>query len=324
MRTPTQRKHSIQVVANRTGLSADVIRAWERRYKAVSPERSETLRRLYTDEDVERLRLLREATLAGRRIGDVAHLQVEALRALVIEDSRENARLDRPTIRETSRGAPLYLERCLRAATSMDSRELEIQLNRAALELDVASLMERVLSPLLKQVGELWLEGKLSIAHEHMTTSLVRALLDSLRGAFSRPSADLTLVATTPAGQHHELGALKVAVLGAVEGWQSTFLGANLPAREIAAAAVELGARVVALSVVYPERDPALESELDELGALLPGRARLIVGGDSAHHYESIVSRSGGVVRDDMESLRRELRQIAAFEARPNRAVRSE
>jgi len=75
--------HPIQVVVRRTGLSADVIRAWERRYDAVTPKRSSTSRRLYSDEDVERLLLLRRATQSGRRIGDVARLPLPALKDLL-------------------------------------------------------------------------------------------------------------------------------------------------------------------------------------------------------------------------------------------------
>jgi len=72
--TATRQQHPIQVAARRSGLTSDVIRAWERRYRAVEPGRSATNRRLYSDDDVERLLLLGQVTRAGRRIGDVAGL----------------------------------------------------------------------------------------------------------------------------------------------------------------------------------------------------------------------------------------------------------
>jgi DNA-binding transcriptional MerR regulator len=68
--TSGQKRHPIQVVARRTGLSPDVLRVWEKRYQAVEPGRTKTGRRLYSDDDIERLRLLREATSRGRRIGE--------------------------------------------------------------------------------------------------------------------------------------------------------------------------------------------------------------------------------------------------------------
>ena len=62
------RGHSIKIVAQRTGLSSHVIRVWERRYDAVSPRRTETNRRLYSDGDIERLKLLGEATEIGHTL----------------------------------------------------------------------------------------------------------------------------------------------------------------------------------------------------------------------------------------------------------------
>ena len=79
-------RHPIQVVARRTGISADLIRMWEKRYRVVRPGRTSGGRRAYTDADVEKLRLLREATLGGRRISDVAGLSIPELRAMILED----------------------------------------------------------------------------------------------------------------------------------------------------------------------------------------------------------------------------------------------
>src|SRR4051812_28560881 len=81
-----QQRHPIAVVAQRTGLSQDVLRVWERRYGAVTPSRSPNGLRLYSDTDIERLLLLRSATRAGRSIGQIASLPMGELEALVTED----------------------------------------------------------------------------------------------------------------------------------------------------------------------------------------------------------------------------------------------
>ena len=83
---PADPRHPIKVVARRTGLTPDVLRVWEKRYRAVSPTRLDTGRRLYSDADVERLLLLRRATLAGRRIGQVAKMPNAELEPLVVDD----------------------------------------------------------------------------------------------------------------------------------------------------------------------------------------------------------------------------------------------
>lgn len=299
------RRHAIQIVAARTGLSPDVIRAWERRYGAIAPERTDSRRRLFTDQDVQRLLLLRRATNAGRRIGDVAGLSVESLTELVREDERAQERAQGFGAAASGRDARHYFEMSLGAVLAFNSSELESCLHRAAIELGVGDLFEGVLSPLLEQVGERWLRGRLSIAHEHLVTSRTRAMLDSLLAAFSNPESRVRLISTTPAGQHHELGALQAAVIGAVEGWRATYLGPNLPAAEIASAAVETEASVVALSIVFPERDAALERELERLGELLPGGTHLVVGGRAAGLYRPTLEALGARVPSDLQDLRR-------------------
>src|SRR6185503_7274753 len=84
-------RHPMRVVTRRTGLSADLLRAWERRYKVVKPSRSEGGQRLYSDADIERLRLLYRATLDGRRLGQVAELSPQDLSALVRHDAQADA-----------------------------------------------------------------------------------------------------------------------------------------------------------------------------------------------------------------------------------------
>ena len=76
-------KHSIQVVSRLSGLSPHVIRVWEKRYGAVTPVRTGTNRRLYSEEEIQRLRLLSRATAAGHRIGVIAHLGIRDLERLV-------------------------------------------------------------------------------------------------------------------------------------------------------------------------------------------------------------------------------------------------
>src|SRR5262245_25366803 len=93
--------YPIRAVARRTGLTSHVIRVWEKRYGAVSPMRTPTNRRLYSDTDVERLRLLHQATLAGHSIGQIAQLPNERLQALVAADD-----LGAPTLPKLSRAGP--------------------------------------------------------------------------------------------------------------------------------------------------------------------------------------------------------------------------
>ena len=75
--------HSIKTASRMTGLSAHLIRIWEKRYGAVAPKRTATNRRLYSDDEIERLNLLRLATAAGHSIGNIAKLPLARLKSLV-------------------------------------------------------------------------------------------------------------------------------------------------------------------------------------------------------------------------------------------------
>jgi DNA-binding transcriptional MerR regulator/methylmalonyl-CoA mutase cobalamin-binding subunit len=307
-------KHPIRIVARRTGLSPDVLRAWEKRYGAVQPERQAN-RRLYSDADVERLLLLRKATLAGRSIGQLAHLSTAQLQDLVAAD--EAAVAVAPVA--TSATAPVSraaaepgadaeaascLEVCVAAARALDGRSLEDALSRSLVDLSPVAAVEKVVVPLMTSVGEMWRDGTLRVAHEHVVSAVVRTFLGgSARGGAEADSA-ARIVVGTPAGQLHELGALTVAGSAAAEGWLVTYLGPNVPSAEIAAAADAIGARVMALSVTYPVDDPHLVHELRLLRELTGDGEVILVGGSGAGGYADVLREIGAVQLQNLASLR--------------------
>jgi methylmalonyl-CoA mutase cobalamin-binding subunit len=119
------------------------------------------------------------------------------------------------------------------------------------------------------------------------------------------------LVVATPSGQLHELGALLVGAAAANLGWHVTYLGASLPAAEIAGAARQNRARAVALSLVYPEDDPRLEGELSRLRELLPPEVALLAGGRAMPAYRAILARLGATLISDLRQLCAELDELS-------------
>jgi len=309
----TEKRHPIQVVARRTGLTADLLRAWEKRYGVVEPGRSEGGRRLYSDDDIERLRLLHRATRAGRRIGRVAELSTAELTALVREDEREEAEALRERRSAGAAAAEPHLKVALDAMERLDARSLESALNRAMMMLSAPVLIEDVAAPLLERVGELWSEGQVRPAHEHMLSAVLTRVLGKLIESAGPPRLEAGIVVATPAGLTHEFGALFVAATAAGEGWQVTYLGADLPAADVAAAAREVDADVVALSIVYPPEAAEVRRELRDLRRQLPADKTLLVGGAAAGSYDELLAEMGAVVLTDMEGLRKQLRELAGL-----------
>jgi methanogenic corrinoid protein MtbC1 len=303
-------EHPIQVVAQRTGLSPDVLRIWERRYGVVNPSRSATGRRLYSNRDVEHLVLLRRATLAGRSISQVAGLEAEELRNLVEADEVAAARSprvidERPrrAAGESQRAAE-QREACITAVKAIDSEALEKALSVASLEMSPAAVVNEVVVPLMEEIGTMWKEGELRVAHEHMASAVVRTFLGNHISRSPLPESAPCLIAGTPAGQNHEFGALVVVSTAAAAGWRSIYLGPNLPAAEFASVARAREARVIALSIIYPADDPRVADELRELRRLAPRETDIVVGGSAAGAYESVLTKIGAHCTPDMEGFK--------------------
>jgi DNA-binding transcriptional MerR regulator/methylmalonyl-CoA mutase cobalamin-binding subunit len=297
------------VVSARTGLPQDVIRIWERRYKCVCPPRGNTGRRLYTDEDVERLRLLKKAVCGGRRISDVAGLETESLRDLISEDSLQvppdSAPLDvaRPRI---------FFDEAMAALEELDRYRFHRVLSDASVEMSAPEFRQQLIVPLLSTIGERWQEGSLRIIHEHLATTIIRSFFGAPRNPALTPRAP-RLVVTTPAGQYHELGALMACAVAEEIGWDVVYLGAALPAEEIAAAVKHIGAKAVALSLCYRESDSHALDELNRLRNLLGDDVTIFVGGNAARCMRERLGESKITCPADLAEFRAGL--LATIEA---------
>ncbi len=284
--------YSIKVVSRLTGLTPHVIRIWEKRYSAVTPDRTSTNRRLYSDAEVERLTLLRRATEAGHSIRNIASLSTTNLRQLVRPDEEAPASIDRAA--PSSAGKQVHLEESLRAIRALDAVALDRVFNQAAMELSQPALIQDLIVPLIHKIGTLWEAGELKIIHEHIASASIRTFMGNFMRQHSSPGYAPPIVVTTPAGQVHELGAILAAAEANNHGWRVCYLGPSLPAEEIAAAAVQQKARAVALSIVYPTDDPHLAGELKRLRQLLPNVV-LLVGGRACHAYQPTLDEIGAV-----------------------------
>lgn len=304
-------RHPIRVVSERTGLSPDVLRAWERRYAAVAPPRRPGVgQRLYSDADVERLRLLRRVTAAGRSIGHVAGLSDAELAALVREDEAQRAPAPPSALRRDGDAADAHLRSALAAAGEMDGGALEAALRRAMVMLGADAFVDHVAVPFLRAVGDGWAAGALTVAHEHLASAVLRRVLGIVTDAGPTAGAARTVVVATPGGQLHELGAMLAAASAVSAGWRVVYLGADLPADDIARAARGTGADAVALSLVSPANARADAGELRRLRRALPPRVPLIAGGEGARAAASSLADAGICFLPDFAEFRRVLGEM--------------
>ncbi len=306
----------VRIVCERTGLTPDLLRAWERRYRAVAPARSAGRQRLYSEADVQRLELLVRALKGGRQIGRIAALSDDELRELIAADARKADRA-RPIRSDTA--IETALSDSLIAIERFDGIALEQVLRKAAMHLSADAVLDEVIGPLLFTVGSLWHQGQLKPANEHLASTTIHRVLTWMSTHTSPPPGAPVLLVGTPASQVHELGAMLAATTATGHGWRVVYLGASLPAEELARAAIHARADAVALSLVYPVADPAVGDELRRLRAALPPRVGLVIGGSAAPSYAEVLREIGAELLPSLSALRDWLRGRSASVQRLDR-----
>ncbi len=302
-------KYPIKVVSKMTGLSVFVIRSWEKRYDAVTPSRTDTNRRLYSEEDIEKLKLLNKAVQKGHNIGGIANLSIEDLRS-VLENITVSPRSDKEISNDVYANAESTIANCIEAIKVYDGKALETLLLKASTKMSQPQLIENLIVPLVYKVGDLWHDGFIRVANEHLASAVIRSFLSNLIERHVPNDNAPIMVSATPRGQDHELGAMIASVVAASAGWKVVYLGPNLPVEEIAAVADSLKAKVVALSIIYPNDDPQLKKDILNLKQMLPENISLIVGGRAAGGYLDVLDEINAIVIKDTKQFKNELEAV--------------
>jgi methanogenic corrinoid protein MtbC1 len=254
----------------RIGITKLVLHAWERRYDIKLCERTDTGRRFMTEEQVERLRLLKVCVDAGYRISGLIHRPDAAL----LELAQQHAHL-------------LDLVPLLDAATRLDASTVESELIS---RLDVhgpVDFVRMIVVPLMGEIGRRWVDGRMSVASEHLVSAVVRQLLTSaLADCPVVPGAPRAIM-TTPEGELHEIGAIVAALLARSQEVDAVYLGPNLPNDQIVLAARSTCAQVVCLSSLAA-REMVMQRRLETLRHELPADILLWIGGPGVEQIRAI------------------------------------
>ncbi len=256
--------------------------------------------------------MLARAVKAGHSIGSIAHLSTDML-AKIFQAQQDSD--DMPAKACQTLGIlkeERHLDDALAATMVLDAASLERIMAEAAVTRSTPELLDHLLIPFMTRLGDLWQEGKLRVAQEHMASGIVRTFLGGLLRTCDSSDSVPRIIMATPVGQLHEIGAVMAAVTAASEGWSTIYLGPNLPAEEIAGAADRIGARAIALSIIYPPDDARLALELKRLRNYTSDDVSLFVGGRSAEKYRLTLDSIGASVIPDLPSFRNELERIRA------------
>lgn len=289
-----------------TGLTPDLIRAWEKRYGVVAPIRGARGARLYTSADVAHLRLLARVVDAGRAIGDVAVLSPSELEQLAAQRLPEG---QAPREGEHRTAGQHLVAQIVERLECFDHTAVARLLGDAVIGLGCSAFVHQVAAPLLQEVGDRWSSGTLAIAHEHLFTGLLRNLLSSLIQARAR-SGSRTVLLATPAGERHEFGLLLVALLALDAGLDVAYLGADLPGSEIVAAVQRSNAILLGLSLVSEDNRSAAVHEVQAIQRALPASVELWCGGRDASAVAARLKSFRGRAVDSLIQAEAEIERL--------------
>jgi len=283
----------LKSVAEMLGVSPHTLRAWEKRYGAVKPDRSESGRRVYSHEEVQRLLLLGELIKQGHSISQIAHLSDKKLSSL----SAKKSLIEEGLEEDFSPPPQEHLQAMLEALHQFNLEALDKQLDWAALSLGCREFILEVVAPLMKEVGGLVLKKKMSISQEHALSSILRSHFSETLKVLQNHQTSIatkcssSLLLTTPEGDQHEFGILLGAALCANMGVPAFYLGPSMPAKDIAESVRRLKSSVVVLGnlpTVDPQRQQQLKEFFQELDKQLPPKVEIWIGGETLPVSENV------------------------------------
>lgn len=298
--------HPIGVVVRKTGLSDHVIRAWERRYEAVIPTRSDGNQRLYSDEDIARLQLLSKAVEQGARIGLIAKMSRAALKEM-LGGRRTTTKVGAGTSGDDYQ---LRIDTALSIIESSLALELQQELGSWLVQYGITPVIESLIPSLMFEIGERWREGRLRIHNEHLATEAVRGFLGKALDGMGTPAGDRVVITATPPGETHDIGALLCALAAAAEGLEVVHLGADVPFPEIIHLSHKISAMVVMISIIFPGKEPRLVDGLRSLREMVPPDTYILIGGRGSAWYAAKTDEPGLECIESIHALRERLKDI--------------
>ncbi|HEX2392130.1 MAG TPA: MerR family transcriptional regulator [Solirubrobacterales bacterium] len=257
-----ERRLRIGELSAKSGVSADLLRAWERRYDLLRPGRSQGGYRLYSSADEERVRAMVRHLRSGVPAGEAARL--------VLDEDRSVGPV------ATSELSAMGTE--LRAAVErFDDAGTQAALDTLTASFSFETIAREVILPYLRELGERWERGEVSVAQEHFATVVLRGRLLAFARGWDRGAGPRALLACAPE-ERHELGLLIFGLALRQFGWRITYLGADTPIDTLIAAAADLSPAAVVLVALTPEKLEQHRERLRRLGK----DTRLLLGGSGA------------------------------------------
>ena len=213
---------TIKDLENLTGIKAHTIRIWEQRYSFLKPQRTDTNIRYYSNEELKKILNVALLNKYGFKISHIDKMSDEEMIEKIHGINGQEAGLER------------LLNAMIQCMVDMDLEGFERLINEYIVQKGIERAIEQVIFPFLERIGVLWMTGHINPAQEHLVSNLIRQKMivgiDSIKPTYH---ADKSCVLFLPEGEYHELGLLFVHYLMRSEGIAVSYLGTNVPFKDI-------------------------------------------------------------------------------------------
>src|SRR3954465_15358744 len=264
---PTSAWMRIGEISQRTGVTPDVLRAWERRYALLRPRRTDGRTRLYSAADETRVGLMQRYIAQGLSTAQAAEMVTAA--RLTVRPGQALA-IPPAEVAEAHQEMQASLDR-------FDETSAQRALEKLFGMYSALAVVRDVMMPYLREVGDRWAAGHVSIAQEHFATNFLHARLLAFARGWDRGLGPRAILACAP-GELHTLGLITFGVALHELGWRITYLGADTPVAMVEEAAAHVAPDLIVVFAAVPERIAAIAEDLQALS----GRRTTAIAGAGA------------------------------------------
>jgi DNA-binding transcriptional MerR regulator len=276
--------YRIKAIASMSGLSTHAIRKWEERYQLLHPQRGPNGYRIYTEEELQLLLYVKAQLEQGESIGQLAQAGETGLRRLMQEAPIHLS------------GIPLDYQietrELIQAARAKNIGGIHHLLANWINRMGLEQALETILFPVLRLIGDLWHQGRMTISSEHHVTRIIRQQLIAFLRAERQSNGPQALLACTP-GEFHEIATLSTAVLLQHRGWQVTYLGPNVTFEVLHMALRRTHSDLMILSSTARPQPALLRRWLQIIAKRLQTHCRVMVGGPGFSEYREELDLHG-------------------------------
>lgn len=267
-------KYTIKDLERISGIKAHTLRIWEKRYNVLTPERTETNIRTYDDDDLRKLLNISTLIKGGWKISNVGKLSNE-------EIGFEVERLFNAVNPATVDCTP-YINALVVAMLDLNEKEFERVFANATTRFGLKETMMRVINPFLQQVGLMWSVWKVHPGHEHFASNIIRRkLFGAIDQLMPLPPKEDRFLLFLPEGEHHEIGLLFANYWLRSEGFQTVYLGQNVPFQALTEVVEKIKPHKLFTFFIANTDPAAIENYLEKLAQTFPDQTIHVAGSET-------------------------------------------